>query len=69
MVHIPIELDGIVTAVYGLDNRRMRRRPGRPRPTAPRSQSTGTNPNNNGYFPAVSWRKHTAFRPATAAVR
>ena len=53
MLQIPMELDGIVTAVYGLDNRRMHRRLGRPRPTAPHAQLTTTNPNDNGYFPEL----------------
>jgi kumamolisin len=53
IIHIPMELDGIVIAVYGLDNRRMRRRIGRARPPAPRAQLTSTNPNDNGYFPEL----------------
>jgi len=51
MVHVPSELGGIVTAVYGLDNRRMPRRR-RFQPTVTRPQLVGANPNDNGYFPS-----------------
>ena len=68
MVHIPIELDGIVTAVYGLDNRRMRSAlVGRDRLRLAHSRLAPTPITT--VISRRSWRKHTAFRPATAAVR
>jgi kumamolisin len=49
-VRVPGELDGIVTAVYGLDNRSMPRRR-RLQPTGTHAQALSSNPNDNGYFP------------------
>jgi kumamolisin len=52
-LQIPIELNNIVTAVYGMDNRRMIRRRRRLRPAVARPLLTGGNPSDNGYFPAA----------------
>jgi kumamolisin len=51
IVRLPGELDGIVIAVYGLDNRSMPRRR-RLRPTETNPQALSSNPNDNGYFPS-----------------
>lgn len=69
MVHVPSELDGIITGVYGLDNRRVIQRRRRLRPTGDRgSAHRGRNRRPGASSPHSSPRPMN-FLPATERVR